>query len=118
MSAPLLVGDSGPLIALARLDLLAIPSRLFGELLVTTTVWQEVLRGQREVEHARLSAAWEGGLLRVVDAPEQLPLALAEARLLTTVNARPWLWPCCCTWQWCWSMNAAAAPVPLRWVCA
>ena len=38
MSAPLLVADSGPLIALARLDLLAIPSRLFGELLVTATV--------------------------------------------------------------------------------
>ena len=38
MFAPLLVADSGPLIALARLDLLAIPSRLFGELLVTATV--------------------------------------------------------------------------------
>ncbi len=81
MSAPLLVGDSGPLIALARLDLLAIPSRLFGELLVTSTVWQEVMRGQREAEHSGLSSALTKGLLRVVDAPEQVPLALAEARL-------------------------------------
>jgi antitoxin (DNA-binding transcriptional repressor) of toxin-antitoxin stability system len=32
MSAPLLVADSGPLIALARLDLLTIPARLFGDL--------------------------------------------------------------------------------------
>lgn len=49
MSAPLLVADSGPLIALARLDLLTIPPRLFGGLLVTATVWQEVTREPREV---------------------------------------------------------------------
>ena len=47
MSATLLVADSGPLIALARLDLLAIPSRLFGELLVTAPVWREVMREPR-----------------------------------------------------------------------
>jgi predicted nucleic acid-binding protein len=81
MSEALLVGDSGPLIALARLDLLAIPSGLFGELLVTATVWQEVLRGQREVEHARLLTASDKRLLRVVADPEQVPPALAEARL-------------------------------------
>ncbi len=81
MSAPLLVGDSGPLIALARLDLLAIPARLFGELLITATVWQEVMRGQSEAELARLSGALAKGLLRVVNDPEQVPIALAEARL-------------------------------------
>ena len=31
MSAPLLVADSGPLIALARIDLLSIPARIFRE---------------------------------------------------------------------------------------
>lgn len=52
MSAPLLVADSGPLIALARLDLLAVPAQLFGELLVTATVWHEVTREPRAVEQA------------------------------------------------------------------
>ena len=50
MSAPLLVADSGPLIALARLDLLAVPARLFGELLVTATVWREVTREPRAAD--------------------------------------------------------------------
>ncbi len=44
MSVRCLVVDSSPLIALARLDLLALPNRIFGETLVTATVWQEVLR--------------------------------------------------------------------------
>ena len=47
MSAPLLVADSGPLIALARLDLLVIPARLFSALLVTATVWNGALRMAR-----------------------------------------------------------------------
>ena len=47
MSAPLLVADSGPLIALARLDLLVIPARLFSVLLVTATVWNGTLRVAR-----------------------------------------------------------------------
>jgi len=38
MSAALLVADSGPLIALARLNLLHLPSRLFAEALVPATV--------------------------------------------------------------------------------
>ncbi len=57
MSAHLLVADSGPLIALARLDLLALPSQLFSEVLVTDTVWQEVIREPRPLEHLRLQAA-------------------------------------------------------------
>ncbi len=71
MSAPLLVADSGPLIALARLDLLAIPSRLFGELLVTATVWSEVTREPRPADRTALSAAFDGGLLVVVDDPQR-----------------------------------------------
>lgn len=81
MSAPLLVADSGPLIALARLDLLAVPARLFGELLVTATVWREVTREPRAADQAALSAAFGAGLLKVVDDPTQIPAALAEAQL-------------------------------------
>jgi hypothetical protein len=43
MPAPLLVADSGPLIAVARLDLLHLPSALSAGTLVTATVWNEVL---------------------------------------------------------------------------
>jgi len=81
MSAPLLVADSGPLIALARLDLLAIPSRLFGELLVTATVWREVTRELRQADQVALSAAFDDGLLLVLDDPLQIPAALAEVQL-------------------------------------
>jgi len=81
MSAPLLVADSGPLIALARLDLLAIPSQLFGALLVTATVWHEVTRGPRAAEQAALSAAFGSGLLHLEEDPKQVPPALAEMRL-------------------------------------
>ena len=81
MSAPLLVADSGPLIALARLDLMAIPSRLFGELLVTATVWREVTREPRAADQLALLRAFDGGLLLVEDDPLQIPAALAEARL-------------------------------------
>jgi predicted nucleic acid-binding protein len=81
MSAPLLVADSGPLIALARLDLLAIPSRLFGELLVCATVWREVTREPRAADQAALSAAFDAGLLLVVDDPLPIPAVLADVRL-------------------------------------
>ena len=56
MSAPLLVADSGPLIALARLDLVALPSRIFSEVLVTATVWDEVTRAPRSLELAALTS--------------------------------------------------------------
>ena len=44
MSAALLVADSGPLIALARLDLLGLPARYFESVFVPSTVWEEVRR--------------------------------------------------------------------------
>ena len=61
MSVPLLVADSGPLIALARLDLLAIPSRIFLEAWVTATVWDEVTRSPRRAELDALVAARAAG---------------------------------------------------------
>ena len=78
---PLLVADSGPLIALARLDLLSLPEQLFGELLVTATVWREVTREPRETDRDSLAAAFDRGFLTVVDEPARVPAALAAARL-------------------------------------
>jgi predicted nucleic acid-binding protein len=77
----LLVADSGPLIALARLDLLALPHRLFGETLVSVTVWQEVLRAPKPGEDTALAAALQAGWLRVVDDPPLTPPELAGAGL-------------------------------------
>ena len=81
MSAPLLVADSGPLIALARLDLLAVPAQLFGDLLVTATVWHEVTCEPRAADQVALSAAFATGLLRVESDPLPIPDALANVRL-------------------------------------
>jgi uncharacterized protein len=81
MSAPLLAADSGPLIALAWLDLLAIPSRVFGELLVTATVWREVTREPRPGDQAALATALDEGSIQVVEDPLQIPTALAGARI-------------------------------------
>jgi hypothetical protein len=68
MSAPLLVPDSGPLIALARADLLHLPALLFSQVLVPGAVWNEVLRQPSAGERTRLQAALAAGHLRV--APE------------------------------------------------
>lgn len=69
MSQRLLVADSGPLIALARLGLLALPQQLFAEVLVTATVWGEVTGAPSRGEHADLHAARQRGWLKVVDDP-------------------------------------------------
>lgn len=81
MSAPLLVADSGPLIALARLELLAIPSEIFRDVRVTATVWEEVIRSPRRTEHEALDAARRTGLLQVVDDPVEVPTVLSDPRL-------------------------------------
>ena len=81
MSAALLVADSGPLIALARLDLLALPSRVFGEAIVTATVWHEVTRAPPPAEGAALEHALQSGWVRVVDDPQDMPPALADTQL-------------------------------------
>src|SRR5712691_3803174 len=70
MSATLLVADSGPLIALARLDQLDLPARYFESVLVTATVWEEVTRKPDVEEAPRLASAAGAKLIRVVADPE------------------------------------------------
>jgi len=81
MSEALLVADSGPLIALARLGLLSLPARLFREALVTATVWDEVSRGPYAAELQALDAAVQAGQLRVVSDPTDVPLPVTAAGL-------------------------------------
>lgn len=73
MSDPLLIADSGPLIALARLDLLALPKRYFKEVLVTDAVWLEVTRKPSGLETARLHAAFHGDLLSHAEVSASAP---------------------------------------------
>lgn len=81
MSAALLVADSGPLIALARLDLLALPRRIFARVLVISTVWDEVTRAPRPAEMAPLLSCLRNDGIEVVPAPAN-PSGLAnDARL-------------------------------------
>ncbi len=81
MSGALLVADSGPLIALARLDLLDLPARYFESVLVTSTVWEEVTRKPGAVEAPRLSAAVEVQVIRVTPDPETIPDGLSRATI-------------------------------------
>jgi predicted nucleic acid-binding protein len=81
MSAACLVADSGPLIALARLDLLGLPSRYFEPVLVTSSVWLEVTRKPGVDEAARLSSAAENHLFRVVPDPAAIPAALPRTSI-------------------------------------
>ena len=77
MSAPLLVADSGPLIALARLNQLVLPSRIFSAVWVTQTVWHEVSRAPRGSELAGLVEAQAQGWLKVVADPDSVGSELA-----------------------------------------
>jgi predicted nucleic acid-binding protein len=77
----LLVADSGPLIALARLGLLSLPAQLFREALVTATVWDEVSRGPHAAELQALNAAVQAGHLRVVGEPSAVLLQVTEPRI-------------------------------------
>lgn len=75
MSAPSLTADSGPLIALARLDLLGLPALLYAEVLVPAEVWDEVLRQPPDDERAHLQAAAEAAHVKVVqERPTAAPL--------------------------------------------
>lgn len=81
MPERLLIADSGPLIALARLDLLALPSRYFDEIVVSSTVWREVCRRPRPPESERLQAALTQSCFLVSEQVGPVPQALLSARL-------------------------------------
>ena len=81
MSKRLLIADSGPLIALARLDLLALPKRYFDEIVVSSTVWREVSRRPRPSESERLQAALGQSIFVLADASGSMTEQLADARL-------------------------------------
>lgn len=83
MSTALLVVDSGPLIALARLDHLDLPARYFESVLVTATVWEEISRKPSDDEASRLASAVAAKLIRVVADPETIP----ESLLRRTIDA-------------------------------
>ena len=81
MSAALLVADSGPLIALARLDLLGLPARYFESVFVPFTVWEEVRRKPGVDEEARLLSAVDARQIRVVADPETIPESLSRSSI-------------------------------------
>jgi predicted nucleic acid-binding protein len=62
-----LVADSGTLIALARLGLLALPARYFESVCVTATVWDEVTRCSATAERVLFESAVSTGMIKVVD---------------------------------------------------
>lgn len=81
MSVALLVADSGPLIVLARLNLLALPRQIFGRVLVTSTVWDEVTRAPRLAEVAPMLACLRNRGIEVVSAPVIPSELTKDARL-------------------------------------
>lgn len=82
MSQRLLVADSGPLLALGRLELLRLPIQLFVDVLVTQSVWDEVAGDQARAEHGALESARQAGWLTVVPDPRSVAAAFAATRLL------------------------------------
>lgn len=79
MPAPLLIADSVPLIALARLDLLGLPARFFAEVLVPDTVWLDVSGNAPEQEGLRLHHAVATCAFRIVADPPIDPDAMPDA---------------------------------------
>lgn len=80
MSINLLIADSGPLIALATLQLLDLPQRLFRQVLVPETVFQECLTQAHLPDAITILDAVATGQL--VPVPVQVPDAAASPRLL------------------------------------
>ncbi len=65
----IVVADTGPLIALARLKLLALPGRLFARALVTPIVLGECLAKPDRGEGVLIQAALAAGHLHLSEAP-------------------------------------------------
>jgi predicted nucleic acid-binding protein len=61
------VVDAGPVIALARLDLLAIPGSIFGKVLVTEVVMEGCLANPEHPEHHAIRLALENGRFERID---------------------------------------------------
>lgn len=67
------VADTGPLIALARLELLALPSALFQGVLLTPMVLSECMAKPDKGEGALIKAALDAGLFQLAEAPDADP---------------------------------------------
>lgn len=65
--------DAGPLIALARIDLLDLPARLFEAAVTTSTVVGECTQSPEYSETARILAALTSGVIRQVEARAPAP---------------------------------------------
>lgn len=71
-STPEVVVDAGPIIALARLDLLAIPGAIFGKVLATSIVMDECLARPRHAEARAIQKALDRGQLLLIEWHESL----------------------------------------------
>ncbi|MFM8524389.1 MAG: DUF3368 domain-containing protein [Cyanobacteriota bacterium] len=91
--AAVVIADASPLIALARVDGLGWLRALFGDVLVTTVVVQEVLTGDFPATEAPIRSALAEGWLRPVevttDQPEFPDLDEGEAASLRLALASP-----------------------------
>lgn len=72
--AAVVIADASPLIALARVDGLGWLRALFGEVLVTTAVVQEVLRGDFPATEAPIRSALTEGWLKPVEVTTDQPV--------------------------------------------
>jgi predicted nucleic acid-binding protein len=79
------IADAGPLIAVARLDLLSLFESLYGTVFVPSVVWQETTGGGDFVEVEAILHANRKGWLKVVD--DELPIELDPSSLLWMVDA-------------------------------
>ena len=71
--AKIVVADTGPLIALARLDLLSLPDALFDRALLTAIVLSECEAKPDHGEGVSIRAALNAGLFQLLDAPAHDP---------------------------------------------
>jgi hypothetical protein len=83
MSAALLVADSDPLIALARLDLLNFPTRYLDSVLATNAVWDEATRKPRADEGPCLVSAVSRKIIEVVPGADNIPVSMMRQTIDT-----------------------------------